>query len=182
MVIETIFWRQPLRKGMQRCVLYTCMSTNQKHERQGVAIQSAETYLITVLTFSRNSSASGWKLFASVFHSLQVRSARWDPLVSKYLWSRGADIAATCSGVKPSSAPLQCPNMKRDNRTEIKTKRNEGEKKKNCQTAYICSFAFRTAMTQSKVDTSTIRCPIPFKAHDIAHNSCSDKVPSIIQQ
>ena len=130
MVIETIFWRQPLRKGMQRCVLYTCMSTNQKHERQGVAIESAETYLITVLTFSRNSSASGWKLFASVFHSLQVRSARWDPLVSKYLWSRGADIAATCSGVKPSSAPLQCPNMKRDNRTEIKTKRNEGEKQK----------------------------------------------------
>ena len=59
--------------------------------------------------------------------TFQVFSARWDSLVSKYLLSQGSEIPAICSGVKPSSALLQCPNMNRDTRTEIKTKKLKGK-------------------------------------------------------
>ena len=129
---ETSFCRQPLRKGMQRWVLYTCFCQKQKSEmktsyRKGLPLFIADS--IAVPTFSRYSIAHGWILEASVFHSLHVRSARCKPFVSKYLCRRGAEIPSILSGVNPSSAPLQCPNKE--------THQIRNEKKKEQRTSGV---------------------------------------------
>ena len=95
--------------------------------RKGLPLFIADS--IAVPTFSRYSIARGWIVEASVFHTLHVRSARCEPFVSKYLCSRGAEIPSILSGVKPSSAPLQCPNKQTH---QIRTKK---KKKKEQRTS-----------------------------------------------
>jgi len=96
---------------------------------------------IAVPTFSRYSIARGWILEASVFHSLHVRSARCEPFVSKYLCSRGAEIPSILSGVKPSSAALQCPK-KHTHQRKTKKKNNNNKKKIKKRSSVHLEFGF----------------------------------------
>ena len=145
METETSFCRQPLRKGMQRWVLYTCFCQKTKKWNENIIQKRATSFYCWF-----NSSAYFLKVFHRTWLETWSKCVPLSPCTLCKVWTfwfevplqARAEIPSILSGVNPSSAPLQCLNKEKH---QI---RNEQKKIKK-GAAYIWSLAFRTAMIQS---------------------------------